>query len=190
MPAQKVMLIVGRNSMTTIQTAQKPLVGLTLIEVLVAIAILAILLSIGAPSFQKMMDNRRLIGATEGILSVLRYAATEGTKGSQPVTLICTSGANWTCGATWGSGDSRNRSVTHEEFPSTTLVIESSVGQSLLLEPRKLQLIRTSNTVITTDSQWLTISSQLGNITILATPSGHFMACASEAIGGYPKCPD
>jgi len=56
-------------------TAKPPLQsGLTLIELLVAVAVLAILLSIGMPSFQSMVAQNRATSAANELQSTLQFA--------------------------------------------------------------------------------------------------------------------
>ncbi len=72
--------------------------GFTLIEVMVVVAVLAILLGIAAPSFQSMLDKRRLIGAAEQLYADLQYARSEAIKRNASVTVSFSPGTNWCYG--------------------------------------------------------------------------------------------
>ena len=75
-------------------TAKPPLQsGLTLIELLVAVAVLAILLSIGMPSFQSMVAQNRATSAANELQSTLQFARSTAIAQARPVT-VCA--ANFT----------------------------------------------------------------------------------------------
>ncbi|CAG9932152.1 GspH/FimT family pseudopilin [Candidatus Nitrotoga arctica] len=81
--------------------------GLTLIELLVTIAILAILLSIAVPNFITFVQNSRLVGQTNDLVTALNYARSEAIKRGVRVS-VCSRLDNATCsGATvfnWDAG--------------------------------------------------------------------------------------
>ncbi|MDQ3267651.1 MAG: GspH/FimT family pseudopilin [Pseudomonadota bacterium] len=81
--------------------------GLTLIELLVTIAILAILLSIAVPSFITFVQNSRLIGQTNDLVTSLNYARSEAIKRGVRVS-VCSRLSDTACsGATvsnWDAG--------------------------------------------------------------------------------------
>ncbi len=52
---------------------------------MVTIAVLAILVAIGIPSFQGTLDKRRIIGAAEQIYADLQYARSEAIRQNKPV---------------------------------------------------------------------------------------------------------
>lgn len=56
--------------------------GVTLIELMVTIVVLAILAGMAIPSFTNMMERQRLINATEAIYSDLQNARSEAVKRS------------------------------------------------------------------------------------------------------------
>ncbi len=51
--------------------------GLTLIEIMVALAVLAIVLAVAAPSMADLLEKRRVNAAAEEVLSLLNYAKAE-----------------------------------------------------------------------------------------------------------------
>lgn len=78
--------------------------GISLMEVLIAIAIVAILASIALPSFTAMLDRQRVRGAAENLFADLQYAKTQAVKCSRSMDLIATAGPPWSyCIATSGS---------------------------------------------------------------------------------------
>lgn len=79
--------------------------GFTLVELLVTIAIAAILVSLAAPSFQTMLLNNRMAGQTDELTNALNYARNTALSQSVGV-IVCPIGAvsSTTCGTDWGAG--------------------------------------------------------------------------------------
>ena len=95
--------ILGKQRIDTLREQT----GLTLIELLVTIAILAILLAIAVPNFIKFLQNSRLVGQTKDLVTALNYARSEAIKRGVRVS-VCSRLDNTTCsGATvvnWDAG--------------------------------------------------------------------------------------
>lgn len=72
--------------------------GFTLIELLIAIAVAAIVLSIGVPSFERVIERNQLTANTNQFVSTLNFARSEAIKRNKRVK-ICDSGDGVTCGA-------------------------------------------------------------------------------------------
>ncbi len=72
--------------------------GFTLVELMVAVAVLAILLTIGIPAFQSTLDKRRLTGAVEQLYSDLQYARSEAIRQNKDVTVYFTGTSTWCYG--------------------------------------------------------------------------------------------
>lgn len=79
--------------------------GFTLIELMITLAIAAIVLAIGVPSFQAMMRNNRVIANTNDFLSSLNLARSEAIKrGVGWRVVLCPGTAAGCAGAAWGNG--------------------------------------------------------------------------------------
>lgn len=77
----------------------------TLIEVLVTIAIAAIVLALAAPSFQAMLLNNRIKAKTDGLISTLNYARNTALTQSVGVSVCPVGTLNSTsCGLDWALG--------------------------------------------------------------------------------------
>ncbi|HEX5515242.1 MAG TPA: GspH/FimT family pseudopilin, partial [Gammaproteobacteria bacterium] len=61
--------------------------GFTVVELMIAVAIFAIIVSIGVPSFQSLVANNRLTSVTNQLVGDLHYARSEALKLRQDVTL-------------------------------------------------------------------------------------------------------
>ena len=71
--------------------------GLTLIELMITVAVLAIGLSLAAPSFTQQIGNYRLRTASESIINGLNFARAEAVRRNSPVSFTLTAGGSgWT----------------------------------------------------------------------------------------------
>jgi type IV fimbrial biogenesis protein FimT len=80
--------------------------GFTLMELLMTIAIAAIVATIGIPSFRYVTNSNRIAAEVNGLLGDLQFARAEAIKEGQPVT-VCMSKGGTTCDTTgnaWNSG--------------------------------------------------------------------------------------
>jgi prepilin-type N-terminal cleavage/methylation domain-containing protein len=69
--------------------------GITLVEVMIAIAIIAIVAAIAVPSYQSQIARQNLVLASENLVSDIKFARSEALKRSDEVEFAITSGANW-----------------------------------------------------------------------------------------------
>ena len=79
--------------------------GLTLIESMMAVVLLALMLGLGLPSLQTMLDSNRVAREASWLQSDLRMARAEAVRRGAPVGLCASSnGTACTAGATWRQG--------------------------------------------------------------------------------------
>lgn len=65
-------------------------------ELLVAIAVVTILITLGVPSLQQVMRDNRVSAQTNELTSLVSYARSQATQASSKITLdITTSGSTW-----------------------------------------------------------------------------------------------
>jgi type IV fimbrial biogenesis protein FimT len=91
--------------------------GFTLVEMLVSIAILAIVLLIGIPSFNSIIKSSNMRSNSGDFISALNYARMESVKRGTSVELDQTDGASWTEGlVVWVDDDEDGTMDSGEEL--------------------------------------------------------------------------
>jgi len=70
--------------------------GFTIIEVLVAIAVLGVVLTIAVPSFSALITSNRMVSEVNDLVSNLHFARSEAIKRGLPVS-VCQSGTSPNC---------------------------------------------------------------------------------------------
>jgi type IV fimbrial biogenesis protein FimT len=69
------------------QPQAKRMIGFTLIELMVTIAVVAIMLALAAPSFADFIDKSRLKGAANGVVDLINSARAESVKQSRDISI-------------------------------------------------------------------------------------------------------
>ncbi|HUW28326.1 MAG TPA: GspH/FimT family pseudopilin [Sulfuriferula sp.] len=79
--------------------------GFTLMELLVTMAVAAILLAVAVPSFQTFFNRNRVAAVTNDYITAINYARSEAVKGGA-VTTICMSSSGSACtgNTNWSQG--------------------------------------------------------------------------------------
>ena len=82
--------------------------GFTLIELMLVVAILAILLAIGVPNLMNLMIKSRLSGQVQEFYGTISFARSEAIKRAKPVS-ICKISSSFnidspSCGGSWSTG--------------------------------------------------------------------------------------
>jgi type IV fimbrial biogenesis protein FimT len=78
--------------------------GFTLIELVFTVAVLAILVTLAAPSLRDLVRDQRIKTATFEVYSSLTYARSEAIKRNASVTIVIASGTDWAAGWTVQDG--------------------------------------------------------------------------------------
>ena len=99
--------------------------GFTLIELMITLAVLAIIISLAAPSFVTMIQNNRATGATNDLVASFQLARTEAIKRNGTVlikkkngagTRNCSGVGDWACGHLIGVDLDSDGSLTGAEL--------------------------------------------------------------------------
>lgn len=91
--------------------------GFTLTEMLVALSIFAIVLAIGAPSFNAFVSNGNMTSNANGMIVAFNYARSEAINRSNTVSLSQVVAGSWTSGVVvWVDTNTDNKRGSGEEL--------------------------------------------------------------------------
>jgi type IV fimbrial biogenesis protein FimT len=89
------------NSDRIIATSLRPTAGFTVIELIITVAVLAILVAVATPSFRELSLNNRTTSATNNLLADLALARNEAVKTAR-IGYVSAAGGDWSAGwAVW-----------------------------------------------------------------------------------------
>lgn len=166
------------------------MLGLTLVELMITVAIAAIVASIAVPSFERMLERNRLKEAVESLKSDLLFARTQAIKKSTNISLIRQTGDNgtWCYGITAKAGgcdcsatpsDCEIKTVLGVNFSQTN--IKSVFSGQTTFESRR-GTASTANTCFSTEHYTVKVkTSRLGRTTICTNNN-------ANALPGYDYC--
>ncbi len=114
--------------------------GFTLMELMITLAVLAILVAIAAPSMSGILERRKVHGAGEKLFADLMYAKTEAIKRNQTITVSFTgNGDTWCYGIATSACDCTASNCTidgvlnvtdQDDFPGVSVLPGSSLDGS------------------------------------------------------------
>lgn len=171
--------------------------GFSLIELLVSIAIIGVLTSVAVPSFQTMLENRRLIASTEAVYAQLQFARSEAVKLSRdvPLNISVKATAPWCLGISNSTANCDCNTAAACVYGPTGLTTE----RNLLGSEYTNIALTTNQTNVLVDSARGGFGVTAGSITLTSSPSnqitkiifsqlGRVRICTSSNVGGYPSC--
>ncbi len=156
--------------------------GLTLLELMVALAIVAVMMTLALPSFGSILARHRLKAAAEQLAADLGDLRLQAAQRGVPLHLHFEHGASWCYAlATAGGCDCRItqacqlKTVQGQEHPGVTLV----EGRDLLL----------GSTALAGGGGALLQGSRGAQLRVGLTPLGRPKICSpGAAVAGYPGC--
>jgi len=167
---------------------RKQRIGITLIELLFVLAIVAILVTLSVPLFTNFIQNYRLTSAAEDLLNSIAYARSESIKQSTPVYISFNTGDTWCYGLNSGSScDCTNPSscnlgtTSYQVAQQLSLTTSGLTSNTLYFKSIHSGASTSGNITFTAYGQsapLITISiSRLGNPQVCATGISGYTAC-------------
>ncbi|HLO64999.1 MAG TPA: Tfp pilus assembly protein FimT/FimU [Azonexus sp.] len=151
--------------------------GLTMVELLITLAVLAILLAIGIPSFQGLIASTRVTNATNELLSAFAQARSEAIRQGQRVTICisangvqCTNAGNWEQGWIIFSDATRAGNVANVDA-GETIINNNRVSLTGITIQGAAALPRYISFSSDGQSRTLAGATQTGNIEVCSTSS-------------------
>lgn len=141
------------------------------------VAILAIIVGVGMPSFTSAMDERRVIGAVDVLLSDIRYAQSEAVKRNTTVSIVFTTGSSWSY--TVNTTPSKSTNGTDYSGTSLTSTFDSN---TINFSPKR-------GTITQTLPAYVGITSAKGKVLRVEVDAlSQPVACTTTSTGSYPAC--
>lgn len=161
--------------------------GLSLIEFLIAISIIAILSVLSIPTFISLVKNHRLSSIAETLYYDLQYARTEAIKRNTTVYVSFTTGDNWCYGI--NAGSTCNCATAGSCALGTT---QASAAQQVSLSAsgygsNYVSFEGTHGAANASGSLTMTLYQQTPLITLSIGMLGNLQMC-STGISGYTAC--
>ncbi|MEA3638504.1 MAG: GspH/FimT family pseudopilin [Lamprobacter sp.] len=165
-------------------------------EVIVAVAVLSIILSVAAPSFSDMMNRNRLKVAAEAIYAHLQFVRSEAIKQGRDLFVRIKLGddsvsENWCVGISNSSGCDCDTSGSCRYGPAASLIennLSSANHDAIKLQSNrtgiKFDSRRGTSNVVGTVS---VINANLDSISIIISSRGRVRLCSND-IAGYSGC--
>ena len=117
------------------KSAQVRMRGFTIVELVVTVAVLAILLAIAAPSFKEIMLGTKLTSQANSLMASAHLARGEAIKRNQPVRL-CASSDGASCAGAWEQGwiviTAADTVIQHQQALPSGLQVIQTRGDSIL----------------------------------------------------------
>ena len=148
--------------------------GFTIIELMVAIAVFAILAAIAMPNFSEMIQNQRARGAASDLFGSLLYARSEAIKRNTTVTVART-GASWDAGWTVSVG--------------ATVLKRQEAYKSITIGSPNSSVSFGSNGRPLASIVYLGLASDAFTVYVTSRPSA-FAKCLSLTLSGMPAITD
>ena len=154
-------------------TAQRVARGFTLIELMVAVAVAAVLLTVVVPSFTDQLARRKLEGVATELSTDLQFARTQAVARNGTTTLATNAGGN-------------QYTITDASTTYKTVALDSqlTITPSTTITYDQLRAMATASGAMTVSStkttgQLQVVVSAMGRVT-MCSPSGSFK--------GYSAC--
>lgn len=169
--------------------------GLTLVELVVTLAVTAIITSVAVPSANRFIDSRRIHAATEAIQAQVFYARTESTKRSEPIYLSVDANdtETWAVGVseTTGCDPAGNDCTLSFDGISDVRVVNSSAFPGVVLGADASGEVIFEPVRATVNATQIELRTDTYTTRVVLTAAGRLFTCSpngSKKMGRYPDC--
>ena len=193
----------ARSVLTARPCAREPrraAAGFTLVEFVVALAILAILAVTAIPSFNDFRVRERLKGAATNLYTDLQFARSEAVEHNATVTVSFTTGANWCYGIHQGAAacdcatanSCSIKAVSGTDYPGISIGLaqfDSAGGANswYAINPLRGQAVDAAGNAVSGNVLFAGAGSRSLRGDVNAV--GRVRLCSpSGSISGYPSC--
>lgn len=142
--------------------------GFTIIELMITLMLVAVLLTLGVPSFSNTIEQNKLSTKINDLISTLQYARSESVKTGKRIT-VCKSNTGTSCVAA-AAGYESGWIVFEDDSPSDGNI---DAGEQLL----KVHEALDSNVTLRGNPSFVNFISYLPSGGVTSTNPGHFVMC-------------
>ena len=171
--------------------------GFTLIELMIAVAVIAVITSLALPSYRSLIEKRQVTSGAEQLSAFLSAAQTEAIKRNQEVAITCTVEAGqcqaWILAKNEGDDNESLRTLEFSNLKAAVMAISyDGTDDQVVFDPVRGML---RQDYVAPSPIEVQLSSAQGeyalNVTMLAT--GRISMCsdgerASKVVPGYNLC--
>jgi type IV fimbrial biogenesis protein FimT len=167
--------------------------GFSLIEMLIAVAVLALLMALGTPSFSAFLQNRKIRNAADAVLNGLNFAKAEAVRRNTSISFVLDGGSGWTVGCLTVSGAAcpaviQSRSASEGSVNVATTATNLSFngfGKASSLAPGVNATINVTNPLGVCED----IGGTMRCLRVVVTPGGQIRSCDPKLTISSPTSP-
>ncbi len=167
--------------------------GLTLVELMVTLSVLAIVVALAAPSFNDSLPRTRVKSQGSDVVNLLALAKSESLKRNQVTTTVTVSnsGATWEVATEWQAQDGSKERRSVVNVNDVKMVNPTTASSTLTADFRGLfsGFVSTNNCGTGDTCIQLRSPGDKYDLRIGINAVGQVVACTvNQAFGGYAQC--
>jgi len=181
--------------------ALRPQSGFSLIELMITLAVFAIVAAAAAPNMQSFLDKNRVVGAAEAVYTQMQAARSEAVKQSADMVVVFSTGSAWcsgfsrggTCDCTAAADAEDACTILGDGQTAVLKVVNSTAFNGVTVAggaPAQVTFDGVRGTVPTAEVGSVRFQSGEGRLMeVQVNAIGRVRLCSpSGSVGGYPSC--